>query len=242
MPSVRDDELLDIKEAADFLKVSETSLRRWTNSGRLRCLRVGRRRERRFRRADLLAFVEHPPGVEARAARSGDATGHSAHLLGVYGTDRGRAQVAASFLADGLREGRRCFLVATPVIQAEVIRQLRDRHPAAWEQIDEEGLELSEFGGSVDEQIDYLETRFDEAVRRGATSLCVVGDVLAFKEAVTMDGLVEYEARYDERIAHRFPVVALCQFDARGFSAADMLGALKTHPDTFRYPTDRLLA
>src|SRR5437879_12576237 len=43
------DELLDIKQAAQFLKVSETSLRRWTNAGRLACLRVGRKRERRFR-------------------------------------------------------------------------------------------------------------------------------------------------------------------------------------------------
>jgi excisionase family DNA binding protein len=53
--------LLDISEAARFLRVSETSLRRWTNAGHLGCLRVGRRRERRFRRADLLAFLEHHP-------------------------------------------------------------------------------------------------------------------------------------------------------------------------------------
>ena len=49
--------LLDIEQAARFLNVSETSLRRWTNDGRLACLRVGRRRERRFRKADLLAFL-----------------------------------------------------------------------------------------------------------------------------------------------------------------------------------------
>jgi transcriptional repressor of dcmA and dcmR len=53
--------LLDIKEAARFLRVSETSLRRWTNTGQLGCLRVGRKRERRFRRADLMAFLEHQP-------------------------------------------------------------------------------------------------------------------------------------------------------------------------------------
>ena len=34
------DELLDIEQAARFLNVSETSLRRWTNAGRLACLRV----------------------------------------------------------------------------------------------------------------------------------------------------------------------------------------------------------
>src|SRR5437870_12814311 len=50
-------ELLDIAQAAVFLHVSQMSLRRWTNPGRLPCFRVGGRRERRFRRADLLAFL-----------------------------------------------------------------------------------------------------------------------------------------------------------------------------------------
>ena len=34
------DELLDIEQAAKFLNVSETSIRRWTNAGRLACYRV----------------------------------------------------------------------------------------------------------------------------------------------------------------------------------------------------------
>ena len=36
-----DSDLLNIKEAAALLKVSEASLRRWTNAGRLACLRLG---------------------------------------------------------------------------------------------------------------------------------------------------------------------------------------------------------
>lgn len=52
--------LLTIEEAAQYLKVSKTSLRRWTNSGRLPCHRVGIRRERRFATADLDRCVESP--------------------------------------------------------------------------------------------------------------------------------------------------------------------------------------
>jgi len=59
------EDLLDIKQAARFLLVSETSLRRWTNAGQLACLRVGRKRERRFRRADLLAFMEDQPATNS---------------------------------------------------------------------------------------------------------------------------------------------------------------------------------
>ena len=67
-------ELLDIAQAAAFLHVSPMSLRRWTNSGRLSCFRIGGRRERRFRRADLLALLARLardwPAARA-AARSG---------------------------------------------------------------------------------------------------------------------------------------------------------------------------
>src|SRR5438128_8032813 len=48
---------LTIAEAAEFLHVSPTSLRRWTDSGKLRCFRVGGRNERRFLIDDLLAFM-----------------------------------------------------------------------------------------------------------------------------------------------------------------------------------------
>ena len=50
--------LLNIKQAAEILNVSEISLRRWSNAGKLPCLRVGVRRERRFRPADLLSYLE----------------------------------------------------------------------------------------------------------------------------------------------------------------------------------------
>src|SRR5262245_48099072 len=79
--------LLDIEQAARFLNVSETSLRRWTNDGRLACLRVGRRRERRFRRADLLAFLEREPAGVPQAAAS---PAHGTHLCGSTPARRAR--------------------------------------------------------------------------------------------------------------------------------------------------------
>ena len=48
---------LTITEAAEYLKVSKTSLRRWTNNSRLACYRVGHRNERRFLLDDLVAFM-----------------------------------------------------------------------------------------------------------------------------------------------------------------------------------------
>ena len=50
--------LLTIEEAAQLLNVSKTSLRRWSNDGRIKCFRVGARRERRFLLDDLNAFLK----------------------------------------------------------------------------------------------------------------------------------------------------------------------------------------
>src|SRR6266446_4525824 len=82
-------ELLDIAQAAAFLHVSQMSLRRWTNSGRLPCFRVGGRRERRFRRADLLAFLERS-GEPIRAPQG------PGHLCGLYTSMAARERWAAA--------------------------------------------------------------------------------------------------------------------------------------------------
>jgi excisionase family DNA binding protein len=55
--------LLTIEEAARYLNVSKMSLRRWTNSGRLPCRRIGVRGERRFFTADLDAFLASSPEI-----------------------------------------------------------------------------------------------------------------------------------------------------------------------------------
>src|SRR6267143_1435718 len=95
-PVTHELELLDIQQAAALLRVSETSLRRWTNAGRLACLRVGGRRGRRFRRADLPALRERnpsaaPPPQVTGAESPGVGTGH---LCGLYTSDLTRTRQA----------------------------------------------------------------------------------------------------------------------------------------------------
>ena len=50
--------LLTLDEAAAYLGVAKITLRRWTTSGQLRCVRVGSRRDRRFRKSDLDAYIK----------------------------------------------------------------------------------------------------------------------------------------------------------------------------------------
>jgi excisionase family DNA binding protein len=248
------DELLDIQQAAQFLNVSETSLRRWTNAGLLPCLRIGGRRERRFRRADLLGFMQkQSAGGEAASGRpagsssrdtlvSGVSVSLGTHLCGLYTSDAGRATQASAFLADGLRPRSVCYLVALPDARNAVLASLEEGRPSLRRDLDAGRLVLSEYAESAGAQWDYWESRMDAATRQGAESLRVVGDLRGLGQRVSREELIEYEAGYEERVARRFPVVTLCQYDVRWFSNLDVLNALKGHRDTFRYPAERLLA
>src|SRR5437867_2454997 len=79
-------DLLEIREAAEFLRVSETSLHRWTNAGRLPVLPIGGRRERRLRRGDLRACL----GAAGAASRGGGGGGRVGGAWGGGGQGGGR--------------------------------------------------------------------------------------------------------------------------------------------------------
>jgi excisionase family DNA binding protein len=251
---IDEDELMDIRRAAEFLGVSATSLRRWTNAGLLASLRIGGRRERRFRRGDLVAFMEHRPIAAAmvdgaRESRAADdvmieglPVPLGSHLCGLYASDVGRASLAAGFLADGLRRGSVCLLVGPPDTRDGILDQLRARGQSIEGDLDDGMLEVADYAGTAQKQYEYFEQRFAAATRAGARSFRVVGDLLGFSSAADSRVVVEYETGYEHRIARRFPVVTLCQYDVRAFSGAAVLNALKGHRDSLRYPAERWMA
>jgi len=86
---------------------------------------------------------------------------------------------------------------------------------------------------SVPAQIRYWRTELG-AVTAGGKAY-VVGDVsggalggLPFAE------VLEYEAEYERAVAQAFPVVTLCQYDARTISGLDAVGVLQCHHGPIR--------
>ena len=144
-------DLLDIREAAEFLRVSETSLRRWTNAGRLPCLRIGGRRERRFRRSDLLAFL-------GTAGDGAQAATHN-HFCVFYTSDVDRARAAAAFLATALQPDVLCLLVAAKDVQRIVISLLEQDRPSIQNDVRAGRLAVAEYCDSATAQLDYWNRR-----------------------------------------------------------------------------------
>jgi excisionase family DNA binding protein len=247
-------DLLDISEAAQFLSVSETSLRRWTNDGLLPCLRIGRRRERRFRRADLLAFMEQPTVAQSTGNGKAGSTKtqdpehepvaaiHGNHLCGIYGSDSGRLDLAVPFLLEGLQTKSVCFLVAPLPAQKDILKAMKKERFALEADIEAGRLMVSEHQQSPAEQCSFFEMAMQKAEAEGVDSFRVVGDMWGLRLLVSSEQMIELELGFERLIVPQFPVIALCAYDARKFTGVELLDALKDHDDTFRFPLGRTIA
>lgn len=246
--------LLNIKQAARLLNVSEVSLRRWTRTGALACFRVGPKQERRFRREDLDAFLKNdaapsPMGHErmqtagsTRTEPEGICIDHGSHVCSLYENDVGRTKLAVPFLLEGLRAGELCFLVTPKEGQDIILPPLESIWPDLHKEIARGRLVVLDGAESGSAMYDYFKNTFVNETQSGNRRLRVVGDMVwAVEKRLGIDQLIDFELRYNQFLAHRFPVASLCQYDARKFSGVAILDALKCHEDTFQYAFNRFL-
>jgi len=247
------DELLDIAQAAAFLNVSETSLRRWTNDGRLAHSRVGRRRERRFRRADLLAFMEERPGSasvgdrhytrgDGHAVVDGVVLPHGWHHHGLYASELGRMHLALRFLEGGIRDRSACLIAGPKRMREAIVEELRQRDLDVDAAAKAGQLALADYAKTPKAQLEFWVSAARDAQRAGARTIRILGDVTDLVERHGIGASVDYENDFTRFVASAFPVVALCLYDVRKISGHDMFRVLKAHPDTGREPAERWLA
>lgn len=256
--SERETDLLTITQAAALLNVSAVSLRRWTDSGRLPCLRVGARRERRFRRQDLMAMLEHEaggPGFESAASvKLGGSTqeksislagvkiDQGSHLCSVYETDLGRTKLSVPFLLDGLASGDFCVLVASPETQNHLLSVMREQRASLGQDLADGRLILTDGITPLSRMLVYWEESLIKAMQSGFTGFRALGDMAwTADKGVSQAELTDFEMRFDQTIAKQFPLVSLCQYDARRFDGTGVLHAVCCHPDTHALPISRFL-
>jgi excisionase family DNA binding protein len=236
--------LLNTEEAARFLRVSEASIRRWSDAGLLPARRVGRRRERRFAQADLVRFLGQTSGglkaADAPASRTTVTVGSASvpvrsHLAPIYSTDAGGLRLTVPFLADGLQAGQRCFLVARGDVLDRYVSALSADRSIDFEAAVRSGqLDiLSGPGASAAEAIGKWERLLGSALAGSPKVLRIVGEMACERGEFASDvEMMAYEEAFDV-MARRFPAITLCQYDAREFDGEIMLRVLKAHPDMF---------
>src|SRR6266571_5293941 len=219
--------MLNTAEAARFLRVSQASIRRWSDSGRLPATRVGGRRERRFKESDLVAFMDHSSGRSEGVVNIGGAqVSAPGHLASFYSSDEGGMRLSIPFLAEGLRHAQPCILVARePMVS---------RYTTALNVSPGEGFTALAFGGgTAAAAIAEWERRLSELVAGGATVIRLVGEMSSERDMLdSEEEMLRYEEAFD-LMSRRYPVIVICQYDARVFSGAALVRALKAHPDLF---------
>jgi excisionase family DNA binding protein len=221
-------DLLDIKEAAALLRVSETSLRRWTNAGRLPCLRIGGRHERRFRRQDLEAFV-------AGTGHASSAGASEKHFCGFYESEESRVRDAAAFLASGMSHDTRCLLAVTAGVRESLLAALERVRPETRADLRDRRIVVSTYRRSAAAQIEFWRTEMRAALAAGVSRILTLGDVSAGPLGrMPLEQVLQYEADYGRFIADAFPVTTLCQYDARELSAVAAAALLRRHDGTHR--------
>jgi excisionase family DNA binding protein len=233
-------ELLNTAEAARFLRVSQASIRRWSDGGLLASLRVGRRRERRFAESDLVEFLNRAEKPSAPAQRAAIHVGGvpipvPGHLATFYSSDAGRMRLTVPFIADGLRSDQPCFLAASEDLLKVYIKVLKNEEDfdlnraIASGQFTATGFD----GATVDKAVAFWEGKFAAILSHGPSVIRHVGEMATVRRMFpSEDEMLRFEEAY-EVMCRRYPVAAICQYDVREFDGVAMLRVLKAHPDLF---------
>ena len=220
--------LFDIKDAAEFLNVSEMTIRRWTNSGKLKCYRVGGKRERRFHKSDLEELLHDsqnhplkPLGFRGQKAPDGS------HMSHFYSGNNEALGVAVPYLVEGAKRGEALLVVMPPERSRELLENLDGQnHPVAtWRKNDR--LTVTAGMDSPEEMIRYL----GEFATR-THKFRVVGDMTwtALKgwDLAALSAL--------ERASDFMPPIGngllLCQYSLADFSGQHIMMAAEFHPHT----------
>ena len=237
------EKLLNTREAAALLRVSQASIRRWSDAGLLPARRIGGRNERRFTETDLVGFLATSEFVSASRAESlqtsvnvgGVPVPLHSHLATFYNSDAGRLRLTVPFFAEGLRAGQPCFLVASGDVREAYVDALGKEPGVDIEAALQEGrlVTAPAPGSDVDGALSFWEESCWQAVGRGPTVLRINGEMACARRGFSSDAdMMRFEVAFNV-LARRFPMVALCQYDVREFDGETVFQAMRAHPDLY---------
>jgi hypothetical protein len=160
----------------------------------------------------------------------------------MYETDIGRLKMAVPFLAEGLRQKDVCIVVPSADTRDQILTGLSHVVGDLADAQSARQLITSLGEPSGDQMYAFLASEFITATCCHNTGIRVVGDMAwSLDRGIGPAELREFETRFDQNLAHTYPVISLCQYDALRFSGVGMFNALKSHRDTFDFPMSRFL-
>jgi len=157
------------------------------------------------------------------------------HLATFYSSDAGRLRLTVPFLADGLRSDQPCFLAGSDELLKVYMKALENQEGFDLDQAVASGrlTAIGFDGATVEKGVAFWEGKFADILSHGPSVIRHVGEMATVREMFpSEDEMLRFEEAY-EVMCRRYPVAAICQYDAREFNGLAMLRVLKAHPDLF---------
>jgi len=215
-----------IKEAAAFLNVSAMSLRRWTNSGKLKCYRLGGKNERRFSKQELENFLR-PNEKVVPLGISGATVKDSSHIAHFYKNGDESIAEGIGFLASGLSVGEAVLIISIDNKSSQILAGL-DSLGFPVDRLRRDGLIVYSDGlYSSSEQIRFMtDVMADCPYEKGFRLL---GDMIwAVEKGWGLEEINRLETRTNQVLTGSSKLF-LCQYDLAHFGADGAMMALDTH-------------
>ena len=159
------------------------------------------------------------------------------HICHVFNDDGERARTLARYFATGIREGERALCLVDSMTPDEVRSHL-----------EELGIDLSKVGAQFgiapaeptyccadgafvpDTCLHNFLHFINGSKTEGYTGTRIMGDMSwALRRGQDIDTLLEYESKVNGFVK-KFPVTAVCEYDARKFDGATIFDILAMHP------------
>lgn len=240
---------LTITEAADYLKVSKTSLRRWTNNGRLACYRVGHRNERRFLLDDLVAFMgesidngDYRDAYQDFVTENAQAANQAAdeqrrHICTFFKSPKGQWSLLRLHLLTHLNpEARTVYIYQRD--KQQLLNWIRNEDLDPEDLINRGVLELytdadtylKDGHFSTDRMLSFWQAIIARQKASGAKRLLLTGEMgWASSGVVGCEQLVPYEAALDAMLEVTPWVTVICQYPVYQFSGSTVYDNLCVH-------------
>jgi transcriptional repressor of dcmA and dcmR len=219
------EKLLDIKDAAALLKVSEMTIRRWTNAGKLKCYRVGGKRERRFHMGDLEAFLQGPSEHELKPLGLGNqSVPDGSHMTHFYSGKEEALGVSVPYVIEGFKQGEVVLVVMPPERSRALLANLERQGHSVEMRLKSGWLHLSEGMDSPEQMIRYLAGHVEKAGQ-----FRLVGDgVWAIRKGWDSAAIRTLEEA-GNALRSREGKLFLCQYSLEDFSGSDIMMAAELH-------------
>ena len=220
------EKLLTIKETASLLNVSEMSLRRWTNAGKLKCYRLGGKNERRFNKQDIMNFLQGgqdiiPLGIYNLKVND------SAHIVHFYNKVEESLREGISYLSKGLSLGESIFVVSTGTRLPKILTGLENLGFPVSKLLDDGVITTGNGWRDRTEHLQFM----TKAISTGnyPNGFRLLGDMTwALEKGWSVGDITALENHTNHALVNNNKLF-LCQYDLALFGADAAMMALDTH-------------